>query len=254
MNPLDRFSDRVENYVRFRPSYPDALFDFFTSEYPLARDAVVADMGAGTGIFSRKLLEHGFQVKAVEPNVQMRLAAKESLSHFRKLELVPQPAEETSLPDASLDAIFAAQAFHWFDPERARTEWTRILKPGAPVFLIWNDRDESASPFLAGYEKLLQDFGTDYCEVRSQNTEQSDIIQKFFAPQPSKLFTATNVQTFDFEGLKGRLLSSSYAPQPGSPAYEPMMRELKRLFTQTSSANQVAFQYLTRVHHGRLNS
>jgi SAM-dependent methyltransferase len=245
--PTTRFSDRVEDYVRYRPSYPSQVLELLRQECSLKPAHVVADIASGTGAFTKLLLENGNPVIAVEPNAAMREASTQLLRGFDNLTSLAGTAEATTLPSASVDFVTAAQAAHWFDRDRARAEFSRILKPNGWCVLIWNERVTDATPFLQEYEQLLLTYGTDYKEVRHERT--TAIIHEFFAPAPYREATFHLSQEFDFEGLSGRLLSSSYAPLAGHPNHEPMMRELKRIFAEHAQQNTVKFEYATRVFY-----
>jgi len=248
----ERFSDRVDNYVRYRPSYPPALLDLLERECGLGPGAVVADVGAGTGIFSRLLLERGARVLAVEPNAAMRAAAEQLLSGSPGFASVAAPAEATGLADGSVDIVTAAQAFHWFDRERARHEFRRILKPGGWTVLIWNERVVDTTPFLREYEQLLQDYAPEYGIVDHRNIGPEQVAE-FFAPAPVAFRSFPNYQRLDFDALKGRLLSSSYAPAPGHPNHEPMLEALRRSFDRHQIDGTVTLEYQTRVFYGRFD-
>ncbi len=169
MSPSDateRFSNRVADYVRYRPGYPPALLDWLHHDMGVPTETLVADIGAGTGISTRLFLAAGHPVIAVEPNAAMRNAADAWLSPYHlRLKLVDGTAEATTLADDSVGLVSAAQAFHWFDMEAVRAEWRRILHPGGQALVFWNSRLLDSSPFLIGYEQLLLEFGTDYTEV-----------------------------------------------------------------------------------------
>jgi SAM-dependent methyltransferase len=182
----------------------------------------------------------------------MRLAAEDLLAGWPNFCSVAGTAEATTLPDASVDLVVAGQAFHWFDPQRARVEFRRILRPGGAVVLMWNTRRVDTSPFLRGYEQLLQRFGTDYREVVHTNVDQAKLAA-FFGPGGFQSFKLDNEQLFDREGLRGRLRSSSYTPPPGHPNFGPMMAELDRLFDAFHASGRVRFEYDTEVYVGRLN-
>lgn len=253
-DPTRRFSDRVANYVRYRPGYPEALLRALAEEAGLGPGKAVADVGSGTGISSELLLRPGCEVYAVEPNAEMRAAAEERLDGEPRFHSVDGTAEATTLPDASVDLVTAGQAFHWFDVERTRAEFARILcgAPRAPgqVALFWNSRRTDASPFLRAYEDLLQRFGTDYREVDHLNVGPETLAPFFGGPYESRTFP--NHQDFDLEGLRGRLLSSSYAPGPGHPDHEPMLSELRRIFDRHQEAGRVRFVYDTELYLGKL--
>ena len=244
-----RFSDRVANYVRYRPSYPDAVVAHLQNATGLAPSALVADIGSGTGISAELFLRHGYEVYAVEPNREMRAAAEQSLGDRPAFHSVTGTAQATTLSDHSMDLVIAAQAFHWFQGAATRQEFTRILKPGGWVALIWNERLLEATPFLHGYEQLHIQHATDYGQVRHENIGP-EVLQSFFIDGQYQTFTAPNEQRFDFPGLKGRLLSSSYAPAEGQPGHEAMIADLARLFDAHQVNGQVSIAYDTRVHLG----
>lgn len=248
--PKQRFSNRVTNYVRYRPGYPDAVIDLLREVTGLPSSAVVADVGSGTGISAELFLRHGYEVHAVEPNREMREAAEHWLGGRPGFHSVEGAAQATTLRDASVDLVAAAQAFHWFAGEATRQEFSRILKPGGWVALIWNERKLDSTPFLSGYEELLIQHATDYGQVRHENTGP-EVLRSFFLNGEYETFAVPNEQHFDYEGLKGRLLSSSYAPAEGQPGHEAMIAELVRLFDEHQEDGRVTFAYDTRVHVGR---
>src|SRR5208282_2668463 len=250
MSPTSRFSDRVENYVRYRPGYPPEVLDLLRAECRLQPSHIVADIASGTGVFSRLLLENGNSVFAVEPNAEMREMGIHQLEAYDRLESVAGTAEETTLRSASVDFVTAAQAAHWFDLPRARAEFARILKPGGWCVLLWNERRTASTHFLRDYEQLLLTYGTDYKEVRHERT--TAIIHEFFAPARCQERVFSLRQQFDYEGTAGRLLSSSYVPLAGHRSYAPMMQELQRIFGAHATNNMVEFEYNTRVYYGKL--
>jgi SAM-dependent methyltransferase len=245
-----RFSSRVGNYVRYRPAYPSAVLDLLTSDCGLTAASVIADIASGTGIFTRMLLENGNRVFGVEPNAEMRNAGEEFLRAYPHFTSVAGTAEATTLADHSVDFVTAAQAAHWFDPEKARRESIRICRRGGWTVLLWNERRTGSTPFLRAYEQMLVEYGTDYQDVRSERTTEQ--IETFFAPSRYKVRTFDYRQDFDYPALEGRLLSSSYTPQAGDAQYAPMLRELRRLFDAYQINDRVTFEYDTRVYYGQL--
>ena len=245
-----RFSDRVEDYVRYRPGYSPEVLDLLRAECGLQPSHIVADIASGTGMFTRLLLENGNSVFAVEPNTEMREMGVRQLESYNRLVSIAGTAEETTLGCASVDFVAAAQAAHWFDLPRARAEFARILRPKGWCVLIWNERRTATTPFLLDYEQLLLTYGTDYKEVRHERT--TAIIHEFFAPALADERVFDLRQQFDFEGVAGRLLSSSYAPLEGHPSHAPMMQELQRIFRAHASDGKVEFEYNTRVYYGHL--
>ena len=249
-NATSRFSDRVENYVLYRPGYPPEALQALRTECGLAPGHVVADIASGTGIWTRNLLENGNPVFAVEPNAEMREAGERLLAAFPNFTSLAGTAEATTLPAQAVDFVTAAQAAHWFDRKPARREFTRILKPGGWLVLLWNERLTDTTPFLRDYEQLLLTYGTDYNEVRHERT--TDAVNEFFDPLPYQERTFAMRQEFDYAGIEGRLLSSSYAPGPDHPQYPPMLCELHRVFNAHAVSGRATFEYKTRLYFGRL--
>lgn len=215
-----------------------------------ARHAI-ADIASGTGIWTRMLLENGNPVHGVEPNAEMRVAGERLLAGFSNFSSVAGTAEATTLPDHSVDFVTAAQAAHWFDRTRARQEFVRILKPAGWLVLMWNERVTDSTAFLRDYEQLLLKYGTDYQEIRHERT--TDEINQFFDPAPFEERIYDMRQEFDYAGIEGRLLSSSYAPGPNDPQHVPMLRELRRIFDAHALDGRATFEYKTRVFFGRLS-
>jgi SAM-dependent methyltransferase len=244
-----RFSNRVADYVRYRPSYPAEIVSFLHNTCGVAPDALVADIGAGTGISTRLFLEAGHPVIAVEPNQPMLDAAVKWLGAVRGFRFVAGTAEATTLAGASVDLVIAAQAFHWFDPQKASREFGRILKPGGKVALFWNSRLLTGSTFLEGYEALLKCWGVDYSEVAERYADDAAMAEWFRGRFLHKA-SFPHVQVLDFGGLEGRLSSSSYAPKPDHPNHAPMMAALRALFDKTARNGTVDFEYSTRLYVG----
>jgi SAM-dependent methyltransferase len=247
---VTRFSNRAENYARHRPADPAGVIATLKSDCGLTPASVIADIGSGTGILAELFLKNGNSVFAVEPNAAMRLIAERLLKKAQKFVSIDATAESTTLETGSVDFIAAAQAFHWFDRKKARIEFARILRPGGWVVLIWNERRLDSTVFLRQYENLLLRYGTDYGKVRHENV--TGAIADFFFPQTFQLKTLENAQHFNFESLRGRLLSSSYTPDAGHPSFEPMLRELEEIFDANQQNGIVSFEYDTRVYYGHL--
>jgi SAM-dependent methyltransferase len=245
-----RFSTRVADYVRYRPSYPSELITLLRTECGLRPGHVVADLGSGTGFLSELFLKNGNRVYGVEPNEAMRQAGEEYLASYDGFSSIDAAAESTTLDAASVDFITAGQSFHWFQPEAAKAEFRRILKPDGWIVVAWNDR-ELDTPFATAYEDLLVKFGTDYKKVREAYPEQS-AMEQFFAGGTVSMRSLPNEQVFDLEGLVGRVRSSSYAPQEGHANYEPMMAAIQDLFRANEKEGHVRMEYSTHVYYGRL--
>lgn len=247
MDSTKRFSDRVDNYVRYRPDYPTAVLDLLRDTCGLRGTAVIADIGSGTGILSELFLKNGNLVYGIEPNDEMRAAAEKLLSRYDNFRSINGTAEATILPDDSVDFVTAGQAFHWFKPEPARIEFQRILKPGGWVALVWNTRNEQ-SAFMTGYEALLNQYAIGYQETKQTHSHEE--IPRFFGGEPA-IKEFPNEQIFDWEGLLGRVMSSSYAPLDGHPNHAPLVEGLRRLFDAFAENGRIHFQYQTRVYYGR---
>jgi SAM-dependent methyltransferase len=243
-----RFSNRVEDYVKYRPSYPIIVVDFLQKKYSIRTDAIIADIGAGTGISSQLFLDKGYTVIGVEPNKEMLAKALELLRANEKFTIVPGTAEQTLLKDAEIDMIIAGQAYHWFKVPLAKKEFERILKPGGIVALIWNER-LTQSPFEQEYDQLITHHARDYVQVDHRNIDLEN-IQSFFHPHTCELTVFPNHQDFDFAGLKGRLLSSSYMPSAGDKGFDQMIADLAMLFNKYQHNNNIRISYDTKLYSG----
>lgn len=252
-DPTRRFSGRVENYVKYRPTYPPEFVELLRDECELTRASVVADVGSGTGIMSGLFLKEGCRVYGIEPNREMREAGERLLKGYSNFTSVNATAEATTLDDASVDFVTAGQSFHWFDITRTRAEFVRVLKRGGSVVLVWNERRVDTTPFLRAYENLLLARGTDYQQIMHQHLDE-EVLRRFFGAGGVRLKTFENRQVFDFEGLKGRVLSSSYVPAPDHPDHALLMRELAAVFDAHEKRGHVSFDYDTKIYYGSLEA
>ncbi len=251
MDPTRRFSDCVENYVKYRPHYPAVILDTLKADCQLSEASVMADIGSGTGILTELFLKSGARVFGVEPNREMRTAGERLLGGYARFTSIAATAEATTLPAHSVDFVTAGQAFHWFDRQQARQEFWRILKPQGWVVLIWNERRRNATPFSEAYEKLLLTYAIDYASV-DHRLVTDEVIAAFFRPGTFKLKVFESSQPQDFQGCQGRLLSASYTPQADHPNYEPMLAELRSIFDAYQVNGMVSFEYDTKVYYGQL--
>ena len=245
IEPKKRFSSRVENYIKYRPSYPLKIIEFLKGKKILAEDTVIADIGSGTGILAKIFLDNGNQVYGVEPNKDMREAAEKILLGYTNFTSQEGSAESTGLEDICVDIITAGQAFHWFDVEESRREFKRILKPDGNVALIWNNRGKAGADFNSSYENFILKYGIDYKEVR-KNERNVDL---FFNYQKE---TFDNFQDLDFISFKGRVLSSSYIPLYDNPIFPKMIVELEELFNKHQRNGIIRIEYDTEVYLGKL--
>lgn len=249
MKPTERFSDRVANYIQYRPGYPADMVAFLVSQISTPQHKTCADFGSGSGIFSRLLVEHFKAVYGIEPNLEMRKAGEDNLQNHANFFSVDATAEHSGLASGSIDVITAAQAFHWFNLDAFKTECRRVLVSGGLVALIWNSRLTDTA-FLKRYDELLSLHATDYNEVNHQNLT-NDQFNRFFEGD-YRLHTFSNVQRFDLASVFGRLDSSSYSPKPGTPEFKSLRDELSRAFDAFNDNGLVDFNYETKLYLGRV--
>lgn len=245
-----RFSDRVNKYVQYRPTYPQALLQFMSENLGINKELTLADVGSGTGILTDLLLEQAKYVYAVEPNKEMRLAAEAQLRAKTNFKSISGTAENTTLESESVEAIAVAQAFHWFDIPKTIAEFKRITKDNGLLMLIWNRRLAN-TPFLAIYEKALQRYGTDYNEINHQNMSDKEFSQCFKEGR-YEVARFDNFQEFDFEGVLGFLNSTSYAPKTNTAAYEQLVALLQQAFEDHSEHGAIRMNYTSEIYWGKI--
>ena len=249
-DPTVRFSNRVRDYVRARPSYPSELITLLQNEIGLGPGCTVADVGSGTGILTGLLLDTGSRVFGIEPNDAMREAAETALGQHPGFQSVAATAEHTGLPDDSVDVVTAAQAFHWFDVEETAREFRRILKREGAVALIWNLRHPGSSAFLRAYERFLEEWGRGYATVRASWGTEDDVA-RFFGQAEIQHRRFPNEQVLDYEALEARFLSSSYAPPRDDTQLPAASTALHRMFDEHASGGTVRMTYDAEVFYGR---
>lgn len=250
-NPTTRFSRTVEYYIRYRPTYPAALMDFLSSALNLTPPSIIADVGAGTGKLTELFLENGNQTYAVEPNLEMRQAAEQLFHHYNNFISIDGTAESTTLPDKSVDFIAVGTAFHWFEPAATRREFQRILKPNGFVLLLWNYRQNERSAFMQEYEDYLLEYSSDYKKVKEAYPVDA-MFDLFFGKGNWQQVIFKNTQVFDFEGLKGRYQSCSYALEEDSPQFHNAMDALRVIFERHQQNGKVTHWYHTVLYYGKL--
>jgi len=247
----ERFTTRAGDYAAARPGYPPEIGPTLITELKLAADAVVADIGSGTGLSCEPFLRAGLAVIGVEPNEAMRAEGDRHLAAFGRFRSVGGTAEATTLPAASVDLLTAAQAFHWFDIGPARTEALRILKRPPLAALIWNDRVSTGSAFAEGYEQLLLDYGIDYASIRHRHAHE-DSVAAFFGHRDFRVAGFPNPTVLDWPTLVARVNSASYVPKKDHPSHAPMSERLRALFDESQRDGRVTMDYVTRVFFGAM--
>jgi SAM-dependent methyltransferase len=239
LNPTGRFTDRTDDYVKYRPSYPREAIDVITAG--LAANATAADVGAGTGISARLLAERGLAVVAIEPNQAMREAAEAHPGVVYR----DGTAEKTGLDAGAMDLVLSAQAFHWFRAEAALPEFARILRPGGRLALMWNRRTQD-DPFTAGYLAAILEVGGDSAVERMGFDPAMVEATELFSA--ARRFTFPFRQTLDCRGLIGRAMSASYVPKTG-PGADKVTALLEGLHAKYSDgAGMVQLIYTTEVY------
>ena len=245
-----RFTDRVEYYAACRPGYPDSVVEYLRRDAGVRPDAVVVDVGSGTGLSSDVFLRHGHTVHGVEPNPGMRQAAQRLLRHYPRFYSVTGTAEHTSLPDVCADVVVSASAFHWFDPVEARAEFRRILKPSGMVVLMGNGRRKDGAPFMRAFDELYRQ----YERPTSAHENRDERVRAFFASGSDvETVRLAYAEPLDFRVLSGRLLSYSTIPLPGQAGHDEMMRDLRALFDETAEDGRVTYEAQVTLRLGRLS-
>jgi SAM-dependent methyltransferase len=249
-----RFTDRVTYYVRARPRYPAALLRFFQDELGLTPAHAVADIGSGTGFLTELFVRNGNLTYAVEPNDAMRAAAEQALGRHPNFRSVAATAEATTLADASVNFVTAGQAFHWFDPPRARGEFKRILAPGGFVALVWNDRQLDGSPFAEAYQRLIAEHRAEPTSAnwRHNVAEETAQLRDFFGLAGFRTQSFENSQRLDRAGFVDRITSTSYMPMPPDPRHVAMLRAVNESFDWHQENGAVVMPYDTKLYFGQL--
>lgn len=247
---ISRFLGRAENYDRYRPRYAPELFDYLHRVVSLKPTDAVADIAAGTGIFTEQMAAWGNRIYVVEPNEQMMAMAKNRLLGKPHCIFSSGTAEASGLAEGSIRLILAAQAFHWFDPQQTKEEFLRIGVEGAYTGIVWNKRRTDSS-FERGYEDILQKYGTDYLKV-SHSAIGLQEINAFFSPPLPEYEVFPHTDWLTLEALRGRIASYSFMPEPTSPAFEDVESAISRLFELNQMGGVVSLSYDTKLHLGQL--
>ncbi|HMS66404.1 MAG TPA: class I SAM-dependent methyltransferase [Ignavibacteria bacterium] len=244
-----RFSNRVENYVKYRPHYPPEIIDFLKKECNLDENTVIADIGSGTGISAKLFLKNRNKVFGVEPNLEMRSAAENYLKEFKNFHSIDGTAEHTTLESESVNMIVSGQAFHWFDLNECKSEFKRIISKNGFLILIWNERKEN-NDFMKAYYGLVERYGVDYEKINHAMNITDTVLGEFYSPEKFQKKIFRNPHILNYEGLEGRLLSSSYIPLDGDN-FGTMISELKQMHEKYNVNGEVSMEYETNVYYGK---
>lgn len=240
-----RFSNRVDDYIKYRPGYPEALIDTLEEVMKISNGTIVADIGSGTGLSSKPFLQKDYFVLGVEPNSEMRRASEKLLASFPHFKTINGTAENTKLKNKSVGLIFCGQAFHWFDINKCKIEFERILEDNGNIVLAWNERS-TGSAFQKEYDNILYNNIEEYKKVNHRHVNK-EVIATFFSPKKMHQTSLGNKQEFNLQGLKGLLLSSSYCPKEG-PVFQNLMKEMEQLFVRHQQNNLIEFEYETKIY------
>ncbi|WP_027630931.1 class I SAM-dependent methyltransferase [Ruminiclostridium cellobioparum] len=247
----EKFSGKANIYEKYRPEYPKAFIDYLYDSAGFNRTSTIADVGAGTGILTRQLLEKGSRVYGVEPNNDMRRMAETKLAGFNNFYSVDGTAENTRLDDRSIDFVTVAQAFHWFDALAFQKECMRILKPGGLAVLVWNSR-AAGSELVMENAEICKKYCPDFTGFSGGMEEKPSDLSIFFKDGSYETKQFDNKISYDLEGFIGRNLSASYAPNEKETNYVKFVNAITSLFDRYSVSGKVAVPNVTRCYSGKV--
>lgn len=251
LKPTERFSGRVEAYRRYRSPYPREIIPLLQERCGLTRHSTVADIGAGTGMLAEVFLENGNRVFAVEPNADMRVACEELVASYPQLTCIDGTAEETGLPTHSVDFVTVGRALHWFDQEKCRPEFARILREGGWVVLAGQGPHEQTEPVIRDFRTILKEHSIDFERLKHRYDIEAAVRRLFAGGDFQQAeFAATEEMTY--EDLEGFMLSLSVTPQPDHPGFPAMQRALREYFTRHQSGGKLRMPMTSRIHFGHL--
>ena len=243
-----RFSRKAVLYDQFRPRYPMELLAFLGTYITPGSEQTVADIAAGTGIFTEQIAQWGTTVFVVEPNRSMGKLAQTRLKKYKNCVFVNGTAEFTGLRGDSVDLVVSAQAFHWFDLDKAKAEFRRIGRKNLLVAVVWNLRN-TESVFEQAYEALLRQFGIDYLNVSQRRMETEEVLS-FFAPASPEYHIFEHADPLTFTQLQGRIRSYSFMPDESAADYNEMLEAIAGLFNRYQQEGKVRLSYKTRLFIG----
>lgn len=239
------FSGKQQYYDDFRPSYPAEAIDFIRKR--IGENAVVADIGSGTGKLAALLAGHASRLYAVEPNADMRRILRHRTAELPQVHLIAATAESLPLPNHSVDVITVGEAYHWFDNEQTRAEFRRILKPGGHVFLLWNRFVHNAF-----YDEMLavqQAYSTAPSPRQRTRDDRADAL---FGPGQWEQRTFAHTLQQTFEQFYGGMSSASSAPEAGTVSGNAYRAAVQALFDRHAARGRVATHVETVCYAGTL--
>jgi ubiquinone/menaquinone biosynthesis C-methylase UbiE len=222
---IENFTGKAEAYAKGRPGYPKAVIDTIVGLAP--KDAVFADIGAGTGKLTVKLAEREYSVLAIEPNTDMRKQLAITLAPYSNVKIIDGTAETTTLPDHSVDIITIAHALHWFDLDAFRIECRRIVKPGGLVIAIYN-----LTP------------GGEMIRVSIKTTDA------FFSNPTTWEFP--NPMQYTRENWLAYIASQDEYPLPNDPGYDAHIAKINAEFDRNSEDGLLNIDRITKIYSERI--
>jgi len=251
LKPTERFSGRVEAYRRYRSGYSREIVPLLGERCGLTRDSIVADIGAGTGMLGELFLENGNRVFAVEPNAEMRAACEQLVERYPLLTCIDGTAEETRLADHSIDFIAVGRALHWFDQDKCRPEFARILREGGWVVLASQGPHARTERVVRDFQTILKEHGIDFARLRHRYDIES-AARRLFAGGEFQEAEFYSTEEMTHEDLEGFVLSLSVTPQPDHPGFPAMRRALQEYFARYQSGGKLRMPVTCKIHFGRL--
>ncbi|MDE3170148.1 MAG: class I SAM-dependent methyltransferase [Acidobacteriota bacterium] len=251
VNPTGRFSGRAEVYRRYRSRYPREIIPLLREKCGLTPESIVADIGAGTGMLAELFLENGNVVYAIEPNADMRAACEDLTGQFSSLTCIDGTAEDTHLPNHSIDLIAVGRAFHWFDHEKCRPEFKRILRPDGWIVLAGLGPRRGKEPVQDEYQQILREHGIDYSRLRDRYNVK-EAVRPFFKGGTLYQAEFPGFEELTYEGLEGHTISLSVTPQPNHPGFPAMQDALKKYFEKFERNGKLRLPTNCHVYMGQL--
>lgn len=248
----ERYSSKTDDYAKYRPNFPNEIVEFLYSNDFINSNSIIADIGSGTGRFTRLLLEKGNKVYGVERNDEMRAKAEQLLSQYSNFISIRGSAEETVLTDNTIDLITAAQAFHWFNKEKCLSEFKRIIKKNGKVLILWDDFLTNYNNFSIEYGKVLNKYRIVELGQMEKRFTRTEMISDFFRNNKYETLSFTHEIYQNFNSIKGGALSASFTPKPDEVNYKPFLLELQEVFEKFQSEGKVLTAFQTICYLGKI--